>query len=674
MSSLKALKKLILSSTGSEIRRIHICTAGLVAVVLTVAVSVWFTAARIERSIAAASLSSQLSQYYLKTATTVHILELIERDYQLQPSGAVRADYDNHVNALASALEQVAKIAPPSDSVIIDALKKDVTTYAAAARRLFEAVDRGDVDGARKIDVNEADPLFGAIERRIVRVSALHQASEKSTLDTLQRRQADAIAYLPPIIVAGLVLIAVLLRVLRSIRVELQIHRDKAEYATLHDSLTGLANRTGLEKKLKGVLESANDMNRSCALFLIDLDRFHDVNDILGHHAGDQLLALVGKRLYDQAGPVGTVARLAGDEFAILLPGIRDADAALAVAEGVQRCLLVAFEVENAILELEASIGIAISSELGNGTESLFRQSDIAMYRAKLQKCGVAFYNVELDRRSPSDLSLLGELRRGIERDELFLQYQPKINAASGQLCGVEALVRWKHPRLGIVPPNDFVALAERTGLIKPLSLWVINAALKQAKIWILQGVPIQIAINVSARNLADTEFAKQILSSLENHDVPASSIMLEITESAVMVEPDRVAELLDNLHRLGIKISIDDFGAGYTSLAQLKTLPINELKIDRSFVQEILSSRKSALIVRSMIGLGHGLKMNVVAEGVEDQETAGMLKEFGCDTVQGYFFSQPLAPENIPAFAAKYAAEAKALASAGDFVDGTIF
>jgi diguanylate cyclase len=381
-------------------------------------------------------------------------------------------------------------------------------------------------------------------------------------------------------------------------------------------------------------------------LLLIDLDRFKEVNDTLGHHYGDRLLSQVGARLAASVRKGDTVARLGGDEFAVLLPSVDNLDEALAMAHRLRDAIIAAFNLDGIDLDVEASFGVAVSMLHGDDPVTLMQHADIAMYLAKRQGKGVAAYDVELDRSAPQRLALLGELRRGIERGELFLQYQPKIAVASGKVIGVEALVRWMHPERGLVPPDDFIPFAENTGIIGALTNYVLNLALSQVRAWKDAGLHMPVAVNISARNLSDPKLVMKVVELLAQYELTPDMLVLEVTESAIMVDSGVARSMLTELHEMGVRISIDDFGAGYTSLAQLKHLPISELKIDKSFVLTMQSDEANALIVRSVVDLGHNLGMTVVAEGVETANAIDALGGYSCDVAQGYHLCRPVNAE----------------------------
>jgi EAL domain-containing protein (putative c-di-GMP-specific phosphodiesterase class I) len=303
---------------------------------------------------------------------------------------------------------------------------------------------------------------------------------------------------------------------------------------------------------------------------------------------------------------------------------------------------------EGLALDVEASIGLAVYPDHGGDADELLRHADIAMYIAKETHAGFVLFDPRQDQHSPRRLALLGELRRGIEQGQLVLHYQPKVDAHPGQVLGVEALVRWQHPQHGLVPPDEFIPLAERTGLIAPLTHYVLDAALCQCRVWRQAGHELSVAVNVSARRLLDLEFPDEVASLLARWHVPARLLVVEITESAIMTDPQHALQVLSRLYDMGVQVAIDDFGTGYSSMAYLKNLPVHELKIDRSFVAQMTSSNRDAIIVRSTVDLGRNLSLRVVAEGVEDQGTWRELDALGCDVVQGYYISRPVPADDL--------------------------
>ena len=444
-----------------------------------------------------------------------------------------------------------------------------------------------------------------------------------------------------------LVLYVSLFVVVRNASRRLVRQSDALAHQALHDALTDLPNRALLHDRLQQALRIAQRDQSTVALLLLDLDRFKEINDTFGHHHGVQLLQQVGLRLGATLRDSDTVARLGGDEFAMLLPAT-DERGALRVAGKLVQALDQPFVVEGYSVAAGASIGIALAPEHGHDATTLLRRADVAMYVAKRAGSGYAIYAPEQDEYSPSRLALIGELRQAIEQDQLLLYYQPKVDLATGQLDGVEALVRWQHPQRGVVPPDEFIPLAEHTGLIAPLSRWVLATALRQCRSWRDAGLEMRVAVNLSARLLHDEHLVATIGELLQTWDVLPSQLTVEITESAVMVDPGRALALLTRLHQTGVRIAIDDFGTGYSSLAYFKRLPIDEIKIDKSFVLDMSMHDGNATIARSIIDLGHNLGLSVVAEGVETRQIWDQLAAMHCDVGQGYYLSRPIAAADL--------------------------
>jgi diguanylate cyclase (GGDEF)-like protein len=380
------------------------------------------------------------------------------------------------------------------------------------------------------------------------------------------------------------------------------------------------------------------------SLLVMDLDHFKDVNDALGHEQGDRLLIEISRRLATVVSEADTVARLGGDEFAVLLTDDADEPAARRVARRIRKALEEPFHLGGITLESSASIGIAVAPDHGVDAETLAQRADVAMYAAKRSGAEVAVYARDLDQSSIRRLALLGELRSAITEDDLRLRYQPCLDLASGIVRSAEALVRWQHPTHGLLPPSEFIELAEVSGLIRPLTRWVIENVLGQIHQWSAEGVELRVAANLSVKDLYDRDLVPWLRDRLDAWGVPASQLKLEITESELMDDPLLALEVLGKLKALGVHTSIDDFGTGYSSLAYLKHLPIDELKIDKSFVGNLVQDANDLVIVRSTIDLAHNLGLAVVAEGVEDGATLDRLAELSCDRAQGFFVSRPLA------------------------------
>ena len=423
---------------------------------------------------------------------------------------------------------------------------------------------------------------------------------------------------------------------------ERKAQQEALRYQATHDALTDLPNRNLLQERIEEALVAARRQSWPVAFLLLDLDRFKEINDTLGHHVGDLLLRKIARRLESAIRESDTIARLGGDEFAVLLPAT-GLEKARQSARKLIQSLEEPFQVEGLTLQVETSVGITMFPDHGNAAPALVRRADVAMYVAKRARIGVAVYDPEQDFTSIRLLALTSDLRRAIQEGGLTLHYQPKISARTGLPAGVEALARWRHPEHGDIAPDEFVGLAEHSGLIRPLTRWVMETAIQQCAAWRRAGVELSLSINLSARNLLDESLPKTLHDLLSAANLPRGTLTLEITESVIMEDPTRAQEVLTELHDLGIVISIDDFGTGYSSLSYLRSLPAEELKIDRSFVQEMDRRPEDLKIVRSTIELAHNLGLRVVAEGVQSLKVWEELKRLGCDVGQGYYFSRPM-------------------------------
>ncbi len=414
------------------------------------------------------------------------------------------------------------------------------------------------------------------------------------------------------------------------------------EHQAYHDALTGLANRAALDRSLARAFATEQDQPPTVGLMMLDLDGFKDVNDTFGHQHGDAVLSQVAVRLKECVGTRGEVARLGGDEFAVVLYGA-DALDVEELAQEVHASLSAPIRAADLELFMAGSIGVALSPVDAADPETLLRRADVAMYAAKQTHSVIRRYSAEMDANHKEQLMLLHDFRVALSEGKLSLAYQPKISMGTGELHSVEALLRWNDPQRGPVSPAVFVPLAEQAGLSGAIVRWVLDAALSQCRTWIDQGRNIQTCVNISMYDLRDPEFPHMIVEKLRAHGVPANLLGIELTESAAMADPQRTRIVLERLRALGLKVSVDDFGTGYSSLAYLVGLPVDELKIDRSFVLGMHLSAQHATVVRSTISLGHDLNLTVVAEGVEDQATFNRLRGFGCDLIQGYLLSRPL-------------------------------
>jgi diguanylate cyclase (GGDEF)-like protein/PAS domain S-box-containing protein len=410
-----------------------------------------------------------------------------------------------------------------------------------------------------------------------------------------------------------------------------------------HDALTGLPNRTLLFDALESAIGRARAAGATLALMLMDLDRFKEVNDTFGHHFGDALLKQVAFRLQNQMRGDDVVARLGGDEFAVVLPTETDSSSPAVTARRILNSLEQQFVIEGQVLEVGASIGIALYPEHGTDARTLLRRADVAMYTAKQKQSGYSFHQEDADTGSADQMSLVVELRGAVERNELELYYQPKLHMKSGLMTRCEVLMRWNHPQRGLLGPAAFIPMAERTGLIRALTDWLFDRALEQCSIWREAGAPIHVALNISAKSLLDQSLPQKVEAALARWNVDPRFLKIEITESSIMADPAHALAILSMLQSMGVRLSVDDFGTGYSSLTHLRELPIDEIKIDKSFVMGMATSDADFAIVRTVIDLAHNLGKQVCAEGVENEDAWHKLRDLGCDLGQGFWIARPM-------------------------------
>jgi len=479
---------------------------------------------------------------------------------------------------------------------------------------------------------------FLACYRLGVQPRALMSALEFAYLvDLLLFPAGYVVAFVAPGSTIGLVLFAPLLALLCLLQRDRTHQLDRAIALATHDPLTGLPNRTLFHERLDERIADGE----SVAVLLIDLDCFKEVNDTLGHALGDEVLVEIGRRLRPLLPEPDLVARLGGDEFAVLLR-VADEEHARQRVDEILDTIRQPFDTAGLVFDVDASIGIAMADGSALTAEDLMRRADVAMYTAKEDHLSHAVYRAERDHYSPERLELAGRLRRAISDGELVLHYQPQVDLVTGRPVGVEALLRWNHPERGLIPPDEFIPVAERTELIRPLTAFVFSAAITQAAVWHRAGRALRVSVNLSARNLAEDDLVDSIAQLLRAHALPPPMLVVELTETTVMASPARAAEIMSRLRAIGVRISIDDFGTGHSSLAYLTKLPTDELKIDRSFVQRMSADPTAATVVRAIVDLAHSLRLDIVAEGVETAEHADTLREIGCATAQGYYYSRP--------------------------------
>lgn len=422
---------------------------------------------------------------------------------------------------------------------------------------------------------------------------------------------------------------------------------SRLEYLALYDPLTELPNRALLLDRLQNMISLSLRETQPFTLVLLNIDHLSEINESLGHHNGDLVVKQIAARLHKGFRESDTVARLGGDEFALLLSETDEMQASR-IAHKIQEILEPPFLVEDIPLIIEGSIGLAVYPQHGEDAKSLIQKAGVALRIARSTRCGFSVYDASEEPHTLHRLTLMSELRDAINQGQLVLHYQPKVNLKSRNTTEVEALVRWNHPVRGQLSPAEFIPLAEQTGLIKPLTFWVLDSAMSQCQNWNRMGKNITIAVNISARNLIDPQLPDMVAQILQTWDIDPGKLILEITETAIMTRPERAIEILTCLKKMGIRLSIDDFGTGYSSLGHLKSLPVSELKIDRSFVSSATANNGDAIIMSSTITLGKNFGLEVVAEGVENQETWELLKALGCDKAQGYYMSRPLTADQL--------------------------
>jgi diguanylate cyclase (GGDEF)-like protein len=422
---------------------------------------------------------------------------------------------------------------------------------------------------------------------------------------------------------------------------------EEVDYLAFHDPVTGLANRSMLHQHLSRITGDADMKHSPFGVLLININNFRDINDTLGHKNGDILLRAIANRISSAVWESDVVACLGGDEFAVLLPHLASGGDIDLVVEKISDALQRPITVQGLPINLEASAGIALYPDHGTTADLLWQHADIALREAQATHSEYLLYVPDIDHYDPRKLALLGGIRDAIERNQFLLHFQPTIDLQTERTMGVEALLRWQHPERGLIFPDQFIPVVERTGLIQPLTTWVLANALQQGHVWYQSGLPLDVSVNLSARNLLNRNLAPEILDIVSRSSFPLGRLTLEVTESAIMIDPARAKSILSELNDAGIKISMDDFGIGQSSLSYLKDLPIRKLKIDKSFVMEYRKPRNAA-IVRSAIELAHNLDITVTAEGVEDRATCQALQELGCEQAQGYYFSKPLPVDKV--------------------------
>jgi diguanylate cyclase (GGDEF)-like protein len=589
---------------------------------------------------AKAEVGAQASDLYQDSRFLVATQDAELRTYLETGDSEPRSAY---AQASAGLTKALLAIESREDGPAIRQLVDQQRLYVAEIDKLLSLSDGGRAAQAADLHRLQTQPLLDQMTADLSTLEESHHLSSTAQLKAARTHAVTLKVGTP--LVLGLVLL-----LLFGLWLVTRGYRRNVEDQSLHDALTGLPNRLLFADRATQALAAAARDAAEPVVIMIDLDRFKEVNDTLGHHHGDLLLIQMGARIAGVLRPGDTVARLGGDEFAVLLTAGGSA-AGTGIAERISQALEPAFNLAGVPVSVEASMGIASAGPNGAGAAlplaeraaELLRYADMAMYDAKAERSGFAHYQPGGEDAPPARLALLGELREAMNRDELVLHYQPKVAADTGDLLGVEALVRWNHPTRGLLLPGDFIGLAEGTTLIQRLTTIVVDKALAMSRDWLDHGVKMPVAVNVSARCLLDVNLPAKIAAQLTAARVPANHLCVELTESTFMTDPDRALIVMHQLHDLGVRLSVDDFGTGYSSMAYLKVLPVDELKVDRSFVTHMNTSPDDTMLVQSAIDLGHNLGLTVVAEGVEDGPTLLALKDLGADVIQGYYLGRPM-------------------------------
>jgi diguanylate cyclase (GGDEF)-like protein len=625
-------------------------TALALAIVLLALMASSVAGAAVTREAAKSSdASAALANAYHAADSAVAAEESLERMYRLDPTAATRTEHAQAGSDLQRALASIAARGNGEDNRLAAALLAYHLVYVTAVARMFDAVDIGDEAAVRQIDNVQTDPAFARISDLVSAASARHARAAEHALHRLQTIEEWVFVTTVAGFAVGLVLVIGCIVFMVGYQRTFLRQAAESRHRDTHDSLTGLPNRSVLNERL------AEQLNRGAAagtaVVVLDLDRFKEVNATLGHAYADELLRQLAARTLGVVRATDLLVHLGGDEFAVLLPDTAEEDG-IALADRLIAEVNRSFIIDGVAVDVEASVGLAVAPHHGSSADVLLRNAETAMYAAKAIKTGTMLYRDEMNTDGAAHLLLLGDLRRALDAgNQLSMHYQPKIDLRTGQMCGVEALVRWKHPERGMISPADFIPVAENTGLINRLTREVIRMAIGQAFTWLNDGAPVPVAVNLSPRCLLDPTLIRQVTDLLRVVGLPTELLRLEITETAVMVNPAVALGTLHELHAAGIRLSIDDFGTGYSSMAYLKQLPVDELKIDRTFVGTMDSDRDDAMLVRAAVDLGHNLGLTVTAEGVETSAQVAALIELGCDVAQGYYFARPMPADDLPAW-----------------------
>ncbi|MEU4217270.1 EAL domain-containing protein [Actinoplanes sp. NPDC026623] len=627
-------------------------TAALAGVLLALAAYVIQGTVHTTRATEQQSHALVVDSLFAEARIAIAMQEVNLRHYQVEPSVAVKKRFDQVVRTANNTLTQIAS--GDDGTARRDALRlhAEQLAYHALAERLILLIADSNPDHLQ-LDQLEVTPAFYTLQDDVDTVARAYHDAAQRQVAALRLTQGRLLFGTCLGFGVGLCLVGVILRMILGYQRRLLEQATESRHLALHDPLTGLPNRTLFTQRMQGALDDAAAAgDRHVALMVVDLNGFKAVNDTMGHHAGDRVLIESGRRLAAGVGADGVVARLGGDEFAVLLPRVTGIAAATELAEVLVAALRRDFLLDEGPAAISGSLGIAIGPMHGAGDE-LFRHADAAMYRAKSNGGGVAVYDAASDAEMPDRMGLFADLRTLLETadpgGQLRLYYQPQVRLSDGAVTSVEALVRWQHPVRGLLMPGTFLPIAESSGLEVRLTYHLLGVAVRQAAAWLRDGRQYSVSVNVSPGCLIDPGFVARVLNTIDEAGLPPELLRLELTETSIMADPERAVRALHEVREHGISVSVDDFGTGFSSLAQLRRVPADELKIDRTFVRDLTAGTPDAVMVRSAVDLGHNLGLSVVAEGVEDVEALLRLREMSCEFAQGYALSHPVPADRLP-------------------------
>ena len=634
-------------------------TASLAGVLLALGAYVIQGSVHTTRATEQQSRALVVDLLFVEARIAVAMQEVNLRHYEVEPSVAVKQRFDQVARKAGDTLDEIVAGSDPRAGRDALRLRSEQAAYQRLADRLIAMVADSNPEHVQ-LDRLEVTPAFYELQNDVNDVSRAYHDYAQRQVSALRSTQVRLLVGTSAGFGAGLVLVGMILRMVIGYQRRLVDQAAESRHHSLHDPLTGLPNRALFTSRLHAALRDAAGGEFQTAVMVIDLDGFKAVNDTLGHHAGDLVLVEAARRLAGGVGDQGLVARLGGDEFAVLLPRVRTA-AAAELGERLVAELRRDFALDERPAAISGSVGVALGpvdtgeepSPATSTGDELFRHADAAMYRAKGTGGGVAVYDADLDAELPDDrMELFADLRglldTGDPDGQIRLYYQPQVRLADGEVTSVEALARWQHPKRGLLSPGTFLPAAERRGLEIRLTYHLLGLAVRQAAQWSRAGTPRRVAVNVSPGSVTHVDFAARVLGALDDAGLPAHLLRLELTESSYMTDPERAVQALREVCAEGVSVSVDDFGIGFSSLAQLRLVPADELKIDRTFVRDLNDGTPDEVMVRSTVDLGHNLGLSVVAEGVEDLATLPRLLRMTCDYAQGYALSVPVPADQL--------------------------